>query len=237
MSVEKRTPERQQIDRMVDGELNTEQQRALLLDCEARGNWRNLALAYVESQTLAKELKNFASPAASTQTVGGETRGDLVQPTSNDANGPQERSTWKPWSLAAAILLSLGLGYGAGWTWKLPTSGFASPGQIVQSPRSSGFDGAPGNGSASPTQSMQMMVANPVTRELQQIQLPLVSASDLPSGWEDRLQPTRLPEDVLRELNAGGLNIHQTRTMTPVRLRDGRRVIVPVDYFIERPFQ
>ena len=83
---------------------------------------------------------------------------------------------------------------------------------------------------------MQFTLANPTTNELQQIHLPIVSVSDLGPDWQTRLRPT-LPEDLLQEMRAGGLNVRQTRTVTPVRLPDGRRVLVPIDYYFEQPYQ
>ena len=45
-----------QIDRMVDGQLTVAEQRALLLACDTDNRWRELALAYVESQVLSNAL-------------------------------------------------------------------------------------------------------------------------------------------------------------------------------------
>ena len=49
------------INRMVDGELGDEEQRALLADCERHSRWRELALAYVESQVLRAQLSSLAT--------------------------------------------------------------------------------------------------------------------------------------------------------------------------------
>jgi phospholipid transport system substrate-binding protein len=59
------------IDRMVDGELTTDQQCSLLADCEEHAGWRDLALAYVESQVLTKELKALGNEAIATLTEKG----------------------------------------------------------------------------------------------------------------------------------------------------------------------
>ena len=218
---EQRLDRQKQIDRMVDGELNAAQQRELLLECEERDHWRDLALAYVESHAFTTELKGFADFPTERETI---------QPPHDHAGESDRRqSSWNAWSLAAAVLLSLSIGYGAGWSWKLPSITTFGKDRIVQ--------GKDLSTSPDRAQSMQFMVANPLTNELQEIQLPLVNSSDLEPGWQNRLRPKRLPDDLLRQLNAGGLNVQQTRTLTPVRLRDGSRVIVPVDYYIERPFQ
>ena len=199
------------IDRMVDGELTQAEQCDFLTDCEEHARWRELALAYVESQTLSTELKSF---------VGEETA------TNSRADHKPPASSWNAWSLAAAVMLSLSLGYGLGWSW----SDGAPVAENSLAPLGD-FDKV-----ASSTPSMQFTVSDPATSELQQIDLPIVNASDLGPDWQRRLG-SELPDDLLREMRAGGLNVRQTRTVTPVRLPDGRRVVVPIDYYIEQPFQ
>ncbi len=57
--------QRRQIDRMVDGELSVEQQRVVLLACEENHQWRDLALAYVESQAWGHELRSLTQDPGS----------------------------------------------------------------------------------------------------------------------------------------------------------------------------
>lgn len=218
----------EQIDRMVDGELTAQQQRELLIDCEENSRWRELALAYVESQALGCELKQMVSEPATTVNVA--------------ARHPDESTGMNPWALAAAVLLSLGIGYGGGWWLQsdnlLVATGSDSEEHVdpkVQQITTTSSAAIPETTSEVP-ESMQFTVAHPTTNELRQIQLPIVNASELQPGWEQRLRPG-IPADLDRELRAGGLKMEQSRTVVPVRLKDGRRVIVPVDYYIERPFQ
>src|SRR4051812_17074918 len=52
----------QQIDKLVDGELNDGEMRELLLALEAQPEgWRRCALAFVEAQTLRRDLAGIAS--------------------------------------------------------------------------------------------------------------------------------------------------------------------------------
>ena len=211
------TDERQhKIDRMVDGELAMEARRDLLLQCDEKSQWRDLALAYVESQTLSGELKSFVAES----TVAKQTY-------TPDKSGTAEKS-WGPWALAAGLLLALGFGYGAGTWWQSSGVGTAN---VAVAPT----DGSETTELLKP-ESMQFMVGNPGTNEMQQVQLPIVNASDLQPGWEDQLRPG-IPDELRRELRSGGIDMQQMRTVMPVRLQDGRRVIVPIDYYIERPFQ
>ena len=104
-----------QIDRMVDGELSANEQRELLMMCDSEDRWRELALAYVESQVFAKELNDFgqttivASEPNVTPVTPAPIRPDLQHRTESPERG------WSVMSLAAVILLSLGFGYGMGW--------------------------------------------------------------------------------------------------------------------------
>lgn len=202
------------INRMVDGELTQNEQGALLTDCEENAGWRELALAYVESQALSTELKSFVESEKHARFGVQQTDSKLTA------------SSWNSWSLAAAIMLSLTFGYGLGWSWPDGTSAVENS---LTGPAE--FDKVAGSAA-----SMQFTVSDPATSELRQIDLPVVKASDLGPNWQRQLGPT-LPEDLLREMRAGGLNVHQTRTVTPIRLPDGRRVVVPIDYYVEQPFQ
>ena len=226
-----RNEQQQLMERMVDGELGVQQQRQLLLDCEHEDRWRELALAYVEAQAFASELKTYATePMPSKETAPSER-----SPRRGTEHPPGSAIGWGPWSLAAAVMLSLSLGYGAGWWWQ-PGSDYivdSKTGPVASQELSANGDGTP---PVQSPRSMQFTVSNPVTNEFDQIQLPLVKASDLRPGWEEQLHGG-IPEQLQRELNKGGLHMEQTRTVMPVRLKDGRRVIVPVDYFVERPFQ
>jgi len=215
-----------EFDRMVDGELDFAHQRTLLLTCEAQNSWRELALAYVESQTLGSELNMLSGQNSHSESVGriGGSR----------STRSYRSTVWNPFVLAAAVLLSLGIGYGFGWRWQ--QDAHKSP--LVGLPARAGSSGATKstNDSGAQFRSMQFTVVNPMTNELLQIELPIVNASDLGPNWREQLR-SDLPADLLREMRAGGLNVRQTQTMTPVRLSDGTHVVVPIDYYFEQPYQ
>jgi len=213
-----------QIDRMVDGELDRAAERQLLLDCESTNEWRQLALAYVESQVLKREMTSLRSEPTALAT------GAIEPPvpkrsarTTESGDLPISKDNWNAWSLAATVLLSLGIGYGVGWGWQ------------NTSPANSSFTAnQPQENRA--TSSMQFTVSHPSTQELQQVEIPVLQATDLGPDWQQKLQ-AGAAEGLLREMQSQGLNLRQERTLTPVRLPNGQRVVVPVDYFYEQPFQ
>ena len=205
-----------QIIRMVDGELTVQEQRGLLVDCEQRDAWRDLALAYVESQALGLELKGLAdgeSESSLTLRSGGRGR---------EAAKVRVPAPWHAWSLAASMLLILGLGFGLGWWMDRP----AVMPNLANAPdaTSEAVESVVGDLS-----SMQFTIADPQTNELRQIDLPTVRASTLGPNWPDRL-PRAVSEDFVREMRSRGLDVRQQRMFVPVTTSNGQRVIIPVDY-------
>ena len=209
------------IDRMVDGELSASDQRVLLENCEKHDHWRELALAYVESQVLEHELGSFERERTEPTALDSVPHEPLVAPQS------RSHEPWNGLSLAAAVLLSLGLGYGLNWWWQDDVLPNYANVESVQ----------PQQPIPDPAETMPFLVSDATGSEMRQVTLPLVNASDLGPDWQQKLQRTELPEDLIREFRANGVNVRQQRTMVPVRLPDGRLVVVPIDYFFEELFQ
>ena len=211
---------KEQLDCMVDGELSVEEEQQLLRQCESTSQWRDLALAFTESQALKRELPNLFA-AVETQP-----REMVLLETQNSTQENTIKASWGMWSLAAAILLALGVGYGAGW------------GLRSQSPQADATDFATvSNGNKSdPQNSLQWMVNTPDGTGLQQIEVPILSTDDLKETWQEMLLAER-EKELLQQMRNRGLNLEHQRTLTPVRLRNGQQVVVPVDYFYEKPLQ
>lgn len=212
-----------EIDRMVDGELDRDQQRGLLVRCDERNGWRDLALAYVEAQALRGELKTYVEDASQKPT-----------PTPQPQN---ENLPWSPWALAAAIMLSLGLGYGLGTLWQRDIG--VAPGPLVADTEVPTNDGDATDDLPKPIEApetMQFMVSNPNTNEWHSIDLPIVKASELGPDWRERLH-TPIPDDLVQEMQDRGYRLRQTQTITPVRMQNGQRVLVPMNYYFHQPYQ
>ncbi len=205
-----------QIDRMVDGELESDQQRQLLLNCEEHPHaWRDLALAYVESQTLKCELKGLATePAAG---PGYQRR--------------EPRARWqlytRSFSLAAAVLLSLALGYAGGLWWRGYRVEYP---QTAEGTSSSGeFRGPTMNHAVEPSSSLiQLTVADAANNEFRQIDVPVVAAAELGPDWREQV-PQAVPSEVVSKMQKLGHDVRQNRRYIPMRLQDGRRVVLPYD--------
>ncbi len=257
-----------QIDRMVDGELSTNEQRQLLMMCDSENRWRELALAYVESQVFAQEMSGFVQSVSdaddnalnvaltsSFNASGSGKSGSGTEPTEHNSGSvnrptpyaPNESDTqsrtessnrgWSVMSLAAVVLLSLGFGYGLG----LWLQGDTSPQNWANNPsnQNPASTNVP-NISKAPAgeiETMPFLVSDSTGSEMKQVDLPLVNASDLSPNWQEQLGRSDVPPELLHELRANGIKLRQQRTMTRVRLPDGRLVLVPIDYFYQELFQ
>lgn len=242
------------IDRMVDGELSAKEQRELLLACETDDRWRELALAYVESQVLGNALGEstfLMADAVSDETPiakGEPIPSESAQPTEREQRaGVHERRGshaaprhWHTLSLAAAVLISLGIGSGLGWWWQGVNPG--TPSNVAESlsepnktQLAQGSNQQPSGKSA--VETMPFWVTDSNGSELRQVALPLVNASDLGPNWQQELRQPDLPPDLVEELRDRGMKLRQQRTMIRARRADGRLVLVPIDYFYEELFQ
>lgn len=252
-----------QIDRMVDGELSTAQQRELLRACDADNRWRELALAYVESQVLGKALGDATFLAedshnrseekvdSSKAIVASDVAPDAASERSIEPQGMSPRtaedassigsSYWNTWALAAAVLISLGTGYGLGWWWQGadPEMSINMAQDRSTNPNSSQLAQAnPSQTNGKPElETMPFWVTDSSGGELRQVSLPLVNASDLGPNWHQELRQPDLPRELVEELRGRGVKLRQQRTMIRARRSDGRLVLVPIDYFYEELFQ
>ena len=208
--------QQQLIDRMVDGELTVEQQQALLFACEENDQWRGLALAYVEAQTWGGELKSLVRDSSSPWNAVANDLRNEGRNKDEDGRRRATRTSWRPLSLAAAILLSLTFGYGMGSWWHDRASELRSGVQELTAVM-------PGDEESS----MRLTVSDPMFNELKQIELPIVSPSTLGDDWP---MARAVPESVVDEMRRRGHEITQQRLFVPVRRSNGKRVLIPVDY-------
>ena len=59
-------------------------------------------------------------------------------------------------------------------------------------------------------------------------ELPAVERDNIDPQWLQELPPA-IPDDVLQAFNRTGHQVQQHRELVPVPLKDGRRLVVPVD--------
>jgi hypothetical protein len=228
------TPDR--FDRLVDGELSESQCRELLtsLDQEPDG-WRRCALAFLEAQCWKKELGGLRH----TVPAGSPTVAPIAQP--NKRNSPPFRLPGTLLAMVASFLLVLG----AGVLWQQwgnrPGGSFGvlganqiagnvggQPATMTSASQTAVAQAAtqPNN----PDRSWQWVKLSPAgsTDSDQTVQLPAIQRDRIDEQWLQSL-PSPMPEAVVQALRRNGYEVQRQQELMPMPLKDGRRLVVPVD--------
>lgn len=237
MAEQFKTAPHQVFDRLVDGELPDQQRRDLLalLDDEP-GAWRSCALAFLEAQSWRDDLR----------AIGQEL---LAPPKPHHRVAAKPNSKWQlpslsagigPLPLAACVLLSLAMG------WQLavqfgasrpsintadlphtesqdPTAGQHTP-SLAASPKTPGELAADEEG----LRTVQLNIADPHQGVSEAIELPVVEAEEFNAQWLAE-QPSAVPPQLLEKLEQLGHRVTQNSQLWPIRLHDGRELLVPVE--------
>ena len=216
-------------DLLVDGELSESQRRELLsqLDDEP-GGWRRCALAFLEGQSWTQDLGALLGERARQQSVkrpGGWPR----------LSGPAGTLL----AMAASFLVALFLGGLVQSVWRsedpLPGPqindlvGTTSP--EAPAPDEKSPEGPPAIPPEQPETSAGRvwLVELPGTDgQGRTIRLPAVERDRIDESWLKSL-PAPMSAETLERLKKAGLQVEQRRELLPLRMEDGRRLLVPVD--------
>jgi hypothetical protein len=221
-------------DLLVDDELSEQQRRQLLASLDdTPDGWRRCALAFLEAQCLGRELSRISRLRPT------ESRGEK-----RSVGGVAFGTHWRTLvAMAASFLVALGLGI----SWRslfVPDRDFVSPSVDVAE------SGAPADGavldglpeessmavsgaSADPLQSSDSwrMVSFPVSNGsdgVEMIRLPAIERDSIDEAWLTNL-PQGMPTEVVRAIEDSGHRVRGQRRLLPLRMKDGRRLVVPVD--------
>lgn len=224
-------------DRLADGALSETQRRQLLtsLDLEPDG-WRRCALAFLEAQCWKKELGDLRQimPAGSSTLV------PAAQPTKR--HSPPFRLPGTLLAMAASFLLVLG----AGILWRNSAN---QPGGVIGATGANQIAVNPGGQSLTTASAPQNALAQATTQSEnasapwqwvrlspagstdsnEAVQLPAVQRDRIDEQWLRSL-PSPVPDSVLWALHRGGYEVQTQQELIPMPLKDGRRLIVPVDH-------
>ncbi len=218
-----------QFDLLVDGELGEEDRRALLGRLDGQpGGWRRCALAFLEAQAWKREFAALLRPARPAEQSAASPR-----PT------PSPRSANRGWwsspagtvlAMAGSFLIALMLG--VHWNrsaWNNPgmTTAAASLG-----PRTHAQDQAARRGQhpdvAGVAKPWQLVTLAGVDSRGKPLQLMAIQADRLDGAWLQSI-PKPVSPDLLQAFQDSGYRVGQQRELFPVRMNDGRRLVVPVD--------
>jgi hypothetical protein len=227
--------EEDRFDRLVDGELSETDRRSLLSSLDARPDgWRRCALAFLEAQTFRESFGEFTPP--------GGTPSDKPAPVLSTPL-PKRKKTFGAMQTAmlvsASFLLALGLG---GWMLnQLPRGAAPTPGsnQIADNGLQPIHSQTP-NVLANGCQTIPQPKTAETPWQYVSLHAPALTGNDeplrLPAMPRERLDdeylktiPDPVPSNIRQAFERTGHVVRTNRVYVPVKLKDGRQLVVPVD--------
>jgi hypothetical protein len=216
------------IDRLVDGELDDDQRRALLarLDAEPDG-WRRCALAFLEAQCWREALgpvSHRAKPRA-------------VEAAAAPVASPAGALPRSRLALAAGMAaMAFALGMAAGGAIRPSGDRAAREGSLARGPRvpgpaapSGAVSRADGPGGAAAIRTVATLeFGTPVDETTSPVKIPILAGPGLDERWL-RARPSPVSEYVRARWERQGYEVEEHRRLVPVGLEDGRDAVIPVD--------
>jgi hypothetical protein len=202
-------------ERLADGELNDTERRALLAGLDdVPDGWRRCALAFLEAQCLRE---TFAPRDGRDESESARAAGPIA------AVKPKSVSPWLGragtiMAMAASFLVAMWLG-------------------TLMLGERQGQVGLPGGNEAmqiaadkpaAPWRLVSVAAATADGRPGPAINLPAVERDKIDQQWLDAM-PRPMPEAVVKAFERTGHEVRQWRDLMPVRLDDGRQLVLPVD--------
>ncbi len=219
------------LDRLVDGELGTQQRQRLLATFDDEpGAWRSCALAFLEAQSWRLQLSRVASEPI---------LAEITAP--RRAAAAERRTPWALWvAVAASVLVAFALGtrfpFARPANDVAPASVAAAPHGKVP-PRQDTHAEVPANHAALATNDAPSdEPAVPETLTLtplggdggQAIELPIVE-SDAVSAVAASEEPSTFSNAFIQQFEQDGFEVNRQQQLWPVELPDGRRVLLPIE--------
>jgi hypothetical protein len=232
--------EQRQVDRLVDGELSEADRRVLLLQLEHEPDgWRRCALAFLEAQCWKAELGPPLLPDRAGQA--GPTSGQPVansspQPAGLPTVSSQRAAGWQRGRQIAATLLTIsaclliaifiGMGLRGNGSGELHGPGSPVKEAVLTEPN----NGPLGNESGAPGgwELVTFPAADSADGRTQTCFVPAQRREALDQSMLTQA-PDALPPEVQRAFEDSGHQIVQTREIVEQKMKDGRRLVVPVD--------
>lgn len=233
------------IDLLVDGELDPDRRRELLLRLEsAPDGWRRCALAFLESQAWREAFTPEPSPvrtATRTKPSAPVIHADPAQPMSHVAPETKNRASRKGFvhsassfaAFAAGLLVAFILGRASGGTMNPPRTTAPDPGSVANSgatrkPRAIAQQDVVRPSSVAETTQSPRDLENDAIAPAASPAVLAQTGLGFDPNWVSS-PPTPLPETVRQEVARQGYEVEKRRRLMAVMLRDGSRVSIPVE--------
>jgi len=217
------------VERLVDGELSAEEYRHLLaaLDDET-GGWRRCALAFLEAQALAADMRGLAPPS----------HGAGVSMVRAKPIGTQVSNMAMLLAMAASFLVVFGLGIAAPSLLRVATQEMSGSGNSLAQqpgPNMVADSAVPGAVRSRPLNEpryvgdVQLVFDGSTKLSSEAGRVPIYDVGRDVNAYLADESPALAPEmvDLVRQL---GFDVrHHQQQYLPAPLEDGRQIIVPVD--------
>lgn len=204
------------MQRCIDGELPEADERALLKELESSGQWRDLALGFLEDRVWQRA---YRKPVATQPPL------PQVKPTST--SGPRMRQAL----LAIAVGMTWGVAFGAGRFSVVP----GNMPVAQKSPRggapSAAPEARPGNPNSVRSSSQPLMYVSfktPGDSDDAAVRVPVFDARQAPANWNSWQEPALTREDVQR-LRRQGYDVQSRKDYITWEPNEGGAVVFPVE--------
>lgn len=223
------------LDRLVDGEVNIDEQRQLLLALEAQPDgWRRCALAYIEAQTLRQELRGIGNSSNEAVEDGQRVLLRGLRARAKRTSSFLGSRRWQWLAMAACFVLAFLIGTATRGLWTAE-AGKSQPDKLLATNVGGGNPATvamtnPTDVTSVKAESVPMIVPSPDGKSEQTVNVPLVEAKSQ-ADWQSFLAQENpvLNDAALATLESTGHVVQQRRAYYPVQLQDGRQAVVPVD--------
>jgi hypothetical protein len=207
------------LQRWVDGQISRDEERELLADCDRHpGQWRRVALAFIEERAMSRE---FASEFSA------EVRLAAKSPVKSSETGPVVASAG-PWlasrqvqqwcAIAATLLLGLFVGNSLNWQWPAANDPLPHP--------------------AVPGMGQNELVSSPMVEYIpdqshgERYQMPLLDERTAPAHYFDKeVEITGLPPEFIQMLKESGIEIRCLRDFKSYEINESEMIVIPTIRF------
>ena len=210
-------------DRLVDGELSSDERRKLLASLDDRpGGWRRCALAFVEAQSWRGGLKQIVRESDATPSP---VRASAPLPARTGRRG------LRLFTVAACVLMAFTLGLAMREDDLSLRSAAPNPGDelaaVTSVPPVSAPSSAPSHAATKADEALTLWVRNE-QGQAQPLRVPLVDAATLDRQLGVGFQPG-LSDAARDHLRERGFDVQSKQRYAPLWLENGRPMIVPVE--------
>ncbi len=204
------------LQRWVDGNISRDEERELLADCDCHpGQWRRVALAFIEERAMSREFAAEFGAEVRLKTQSESKSISEPKPASVSASWLASRQVQQWCAIAASLLV--GLLIGNTMNWQLPNFGdhFANKPPVVR-PSLNGGVGT------------SMVEYIPDQSRSERYQMPLLDERNVPASYfDDNVELTGMPPEFVQLLRQHGIEVHGRRDWKSFEIEKDNVLVIP----------